>query len=252
MHSLPPFLAGAQGPQPLSPSVIPRHLSVLVLGPHPDDFDAIGVTLRCLAVNGNPLAAGVVRTGSGVLDTYAPDLTWPKKADIREREQRNSLRFFGLPDAAVTFFSLDNDSDEGQLCESPSNLAALAAFITGKSPDILFIPHGNDTNSAHRALYALVRKIMEGMVRPPALFLIRDPKTVAMRTDLYMPFDDECAAWKARLLLFHDTQHQRNLTTRGYGFDDRILEGNRRIARELSLAAPYAEAFEIETVAAKK
>ena len=246
------LLSGDGRPAALCPHTFPQNLKLLVLGPHPDDFDAIGVTLRCLADNGNPIAVGVVRTGSGVLDTYAPDLTWAKKADIRECEQRSSLRFFGLPDAEVTFFSLDNDSDEGQLCESAANLAVLTAFITEKSPDILFIPHGNDTNSAHRALCAMSRKIVRNMVRTPALFLIRDPKTVAMRTDLYLPFDEERAAWKARLLLFHDTQHQRNLTTRGHGFDDRILEGNRRIARELSLAAPYAEAFEVETVATKK
>ena len=245
-------LSGDGRPAALCPHTFPHHLKLLVLGPHPDDFDAIGVTLRSLADNGNPLAVGVVRTGSGVLDTYAPALTWAKKADLREREQRSSLRFFGLPDADVTFFSLDNDSEEGQLCETTSNFAELSAFVSAKSPDILFIPHGNDTNSAHRALYAMVRRIVRGMARPPTLFLIRDPKTVAMRTDLYLPFDEERAAWKATLLRFHDTQHQRNLTTRGHGFDDRILEGNRRIARELSLDTPYAEAFEVETVAAKK
>ena len=248
-NTLPP-LSGDGCPAPLCPKTFSRHLKLLVLGPHPDDFDAISVTLRCFADNGNPLAAGIVRTGSGVLDTYAPELTWAKKADIREHEQRDSLRFFGMPDADVTFFSLDNDSDEGQLCESAANLAALAAFVSGKSPDILFIPHGNDTNSAHRALYTMVRKIVSGMDRPPALFLIRDPKTVLMRTDLYLPFGEEHAAWKATMLRFHDTQHQRNLTTRGHGFDDRILEGNRRIARELSLDAPYAEAFEVEAFTA--
>ena len=244
-----PFVSGATLPYPLCASEQFRHLKLLVLGPHPDDFDAIAVTLRRLSDNGNPLAVSVARTGSGVLDAYAPDLTWAKKADLREREQRNSLRFFGLPEANLTFLTLDNDADEGQLCETSANLETLTAFVTARAPDVLFIPHGNDTNSAHRALYAMVRKIVHGLERPPALFLIRDPKTVAMRTDLYTPFDEEQAAWKAELLRFHDTQHQRNLTTRGHGFDDRILEGNRQIARALSLDAPYAEAFEIQTFA---
>jgi LmbE family N-acetylglucosaminyl deacetylase len=218
-----------------------------MLGPHPDDFDAIAVTLHRLAENGNPLHAAVVRTGSGVLDSYAPDLTWERKAAIREREQRESLRFFGLPDACLTFLSLDSDDGEGQLCETPRNREALAAALAAHAPDLIFLPHGNDTNSAHRALYAMVRALVSAPRQPVTLLLIRDPKTVAMRTDLYTPFGPEQAAWKAALLRFHDTQHQRNRLTRGHGFDDRILEGNRQIARDLSLDAPYAEAFEVET-----
>ena len=242
--------AQAGGRQELCAATFPPQLRLLVLGPHPDDVDAIAVTLRLLADNGNALHAGVVRTGSGVLDTYGFGLTLEKKADIREREQRDSLRFFGLPDADLTFLTLDNDEDEGQLCETPKNLSTLKTFVNAHAPDILFIPHGNDTNSAHRALFAMVHKIAQGLSRPLTLLLIRDPKTVAMRTDLYVPFGQEQAAWKATLLRFHDTQHQRNLATRGHGFDDRILEGNRQIARKLSLAVPYAEAFEREDYSA--
>lgn len=234
-------------PRELLAQAVPQTCRILLLGPHPDDFDAIAVTLRRLADNGNPLHAAVVRTGSGVLDSYAPALTWEKKAVIREREQRDSLRFFGLPDGCLTFLALDNDSDEGQLCETPRNRVALAALISEHAPDLLFLPHGNDTNSAHRALYTMVRAIVSGLARPVTLLLIRDPKTVSMRTDLYTPFGEQQAAWKAALLRFHDTQHQRNLITRGHGFDDRILAGNRQIARDLSLDAPYAEAFEVES-----
>ena len=67
-----------------------------------------------------------------------------------------------------------------------------------------------------------------------------------MRADFYMPFGPDQANWKAELLRFHDSQHQRNLRTRGHGFDDRILEVNKKIARELSLEEEYAEAFELE------
>jgi LmbE family N-acetylglucosaminyl deacetylase len=48
---------------------------MLALAPHPDDFDAIGVTLKHIRRNGNPIEVGVVRTGSGVEDSYRPDLT---------------------------------------------------------------------------------------------------------------------------------------------------------------------------------
>jgi hypothetical protein len=67
-----------------------------------------------------------------------------------------------------------------------------------------------------------------------------------LRPDIYTAFGEEDAQWKAQLLRFHDSQQQRNLNTRGHGFDQRILDTNRQIARELGLQAPYAEAFEVE------
>lgn len=249
-HAKTGFLTATGRPQELRAADVPARCRILMLGPHPDDFDAIAVTLSRLARNGNPLHAAVVRSGSGVLDSYAPDLTWDKKAEIREHEQRRSLRFFGLPEAGATYLSLDNDSGEGQLCETPRNAATLHALIAEQRPDLIFLPHGNDTNSAHRALYAMVRAIAAERRRPVALLLIRDPKTVSLRADLYTPFDEAEAEWKAEMLRFHDTQHQRNLLTRGLGFDARILEGNRQFAQELSLGEPYAEVFEIQRYSA--
>ena len=229
---------------------MPSRLRALILGPHPDDFDEIAVTLRRLADNGNPLYAAVVRSGSGVSDSYAPGLDWEKKAEIRDREQQASLRFFGLSESHLVFLSLDNDTGEGQLCESLRNREILRALIDSLNPDLLFLPHGNDTNSAHRALYAMVRGIVVELNRPVTLLLSRDPKTVALRADLYTPFDEAEAGWKAEMLRFHDTQHQRNLATRGHGLDARILEGNRQFARELSLGASFAEVFEVEAYSA--
>ena len=220
-------------------------LRLLVLAPHPDDFDTIGVTLRFLHKKGHLLNVGVMRTGGGVENGYRSDLTLKDKASLREREQRASARFFGLPDQCLTFFALANSADD-EVMDTPANQTALAEFVSQTAPDIVFLPHGNDTNSAHQAMYAMFRRIAAGHGHPLAAFLVRDPKTIAARTDVHMPFYQDEADWKAELLRFHDTQQQRNLNTRGHGFDDRILEVNRRSARELSLAEPYAETFEIE------
>ncbi len=225
---------------------IDSSLKLLVLAPHPDDFDAIGVTLKFLFSNGNPLEVAVAYTGSGVEDCYRPGLTLETMAQLREHEQRNSLRFFGLPENCLTFLRLENDASD-QLVESEHNLGILESIIVQKAPDIIFLPHGNDTNSAHRAMYAMVRQISLRAHRPIALMLIRDPKNISMRTDLYCPFGEEEATWKAELLRFHDSQHQRNLNSRGYGFDKRILNFNHQSAQELALTQPYAEIFEIET-----
>jgi len=232
-------------PQAIREGLIPADLRLLVIGPHPDDFDAVGVTLRLLSENGNPLHVAVIPTGGGVDDTYLPSLTWEDKEKIRGQEQKNSANFFGLPESRLTFLSLVHDA-QGQLLDNAANFNALMEVVTEKSPDIIFLPHGNDTNNGHRMTCALVRQVAVRHGRPIALFLNRDVKTIGMRTDLYMPFGDEMALWKAELLRFHDTQQQRNLATRGRGFDERVLALNEQMARELKIDAPYAEAFELE------
>jgi len=232
-------------PQPIREGFIPRNFRLLVVGPHPDDFDSIGVTLRLLFREGNPLHVLVIRTGSGVEDNYAPGLTLEKKAVIRDEEQRASARFFGLPEAALIFLNPERDAQD-QMSETAVNVSALTEIIADTAPDIIFLPHGNDSNNGHRVTCAIVRQVVARQGRPVALFLNRDAKTISMRTDLYMPFGEEMARWKAELLRFHDTQQQRNLATRGQGFDERVLMLNAQIAKELKIVAPYAEAFEVE------
>jgi hypothetical protein len=64
-----------------------------------------------------------------------------------------------------------------------------------------------------------------------------------MRLDLVTVFDDGEAAWKGGLLRCHRSQHERNLRSRGIGFDERILAMNRGIGTEVD--APFAEGFEL-------
>lgn len=128
----------------------------------------------------------------------------------------------------------------------PVNTETLRKFIRVQQPDIVFLLHGNDTNSGHRVMYSMFRRIALQSERPLVALMNRDNKTIKMRIDLYNAFEEEQAEWKAELLRFHASQHQRNLNTRGYGFDKRILGGNQCIAKELSLAEEYAEAFEVE------
>lgn len=239
------ILTSQSGPRSIVQLGLPDTLRMLVLAPHPDDFDAIGVTLRFLSRNGNPIEVGVARTGSGVDDDYRPGLTLTHKAELREREQQRSLAFFGLPENCLTFLALANDAED-QPVDSPENCAAILMFVEEKAPDLVFLPHGNDTNSGHRVIYSLLTQAAQQSGRPFAALLNRDPKTIDMRIDLYMMFGPTEADWKAELLRFHDSQHQRNLHTRGHGFDDRILAVNRAIAQELSLTGAYAEAFEVE------
>ncbi len=241
-------LAAAAGPSALSSIAVPARLRVLVVGPHPDDFDANGVTLKHLRERDAQLRVLVAGGGSGVEDSYCGTSDLEVKEKIREREQRESCRFFGLPEESLVFLDMEQDQ-EAQPLDSPANRELLAAHIAEFEPEVLMLPHGNDSNEGHRAVCRMVTEAIRAAGPAPILLLSRDPKTISMRTDLYMPFKDDVAEWKAALLRFHDSQHQRNLNTRGHGFDERILAENRRTARELGLKEPYAEAFELRVTA---
>lgn len=222
----------------------PSDLKILVLAPHPDDFDAIGVTLKFFHDLGLEIFAAVSVTGSGIDEAYGAGMTLVDKQNLRIREQQDSMRYFGLPQNRVSFLYLNNEADD-QLAEDSDNKAQLTRLVRQLKPDLLFSPHGNDTNRAHRAMYALVSQIASEMDWPIALMLNRDAKTLDMRTDFYLAFDENEAAWKGRLLRFHDSQHQRNLKTRGYGFDERVLRLNQAIAKELKISLPFAAAYEV-------
>ncbi len=232
-----------QRPLLLRELAFPAPLRLLVLAPHPDDFDAVAVTLRHFHQRGHALSLVVLSSGwSGVEDAFCDPPTPARKAAVREEEQRASCRLFGLPDAAVSFARLVEDA-AGHIADMPANRAAVAALFAAARPDFVFCPHGNDTHPDHRWTAARVAELGAAAGRPVVAWLNHDPKTIAMPYDVVTEFDEAAAAWKGALLRCHASQHQRNLRTRGHGFDERILADNRALARALGLAAGGAEAF---------
>jgi len=224
----------------------PKDLRILVLAPHPDDFDEIGITMRFFRDNGNPIYVAVVSSGAGgVEDSFCYPPTWKTKSEIREEEQRKSCQFFGLPQSHLNFWRLQEDSD-GHPGETPENLEHMKQYILGERWNMVFLPHGNDTNLGHRRTYSMFKKIVSEESCQITAFLNLDPKTISMRCDLFTPFGVTEALWKARLLRFHESQHQRNLNTRQQGVDERILGVNRKAARMCVANTMYAEAFELE------
>jgi LmbE family N-acetylglucosaminyl deacetylase len=233
-------------PQYLNDLQLPGDLRVAVLAPHPDDFDAIGITLRYFRDRGNRIDVAVLTSGaSGVENGFGGALTPAAKALVREDEQRASCRFFGLPEDWLTFLRLTED-EEGHPEESTANIERVGSYLLAKLPELVFMPHGNDSNPGHQRTYATFARVAREEGLAVLALLNRDPKTIAMRHDLCMVFNAEAAAWKGELLRFHQSQHQRNLNTRRHGFDERILSVNRRIAEELGRNGAYAEAFEFE------
>lgn len=226
---------------------LPRAWRILVAAPHPDDFDAMGISLRRFRDNGHALRLLVLSSSAnGVEDSFCDPPTAAAKAALREAEQLASCRFFGLPDEDLEFLRLPVDSPGGFLVDSDSSYRRFAKRAGRFRPDIVLLPHGRDTNPDHRLTYRWWTKLARKMSKPSAALLVRDPKTIAMRDDVFCPFDERAGAWKAELLRCHASQHQRNLNTRGHGFDERILRVNRDNAVRLGIPERYAESFELE------
>lgn len=234
----------------------PPEQRVLVLAPHPDDFDVIAVTLRHLQMNGNPIHLIVITSGaSGVEPGFCTSADWETLSALREHEQRRSCRSFGLPDRNFEFLRLPEDRF-GSLIADEDNLERVRTSFVKCAPDLVFLPHGNDTNSDHRRTYFMMRQIALHSKLTFSAFLARDPKTVEMRDEVVTFFGQSQADWKAELLRFHESQQQRNLNVRGYGLDERIRKLNRHTAarvrdrnfagREPTPDEIFAESFEIE------
>lgn len=227
-------------------------LTAAVLAPHPDDFDAIGVTLRHLHDLGHDVHVAVLTTGaSGVETGFQGATVDADKAALREVEQRASARFFGLAPSRLTFLRLwGRASGDVDGADEPGNdateLARLRDWLLPLKAQLAFMPHGNDRNKTHQRVYQSFRMIALEAKLDLWACLNQDAKTVSMRSDLYLDFDAETAAWKSELLRFHVSQHERNLRTRAIGFDERVLRVNRDAAVLLNAELPYAEVFELE------
>jgi len=223
-----------------------KTLRVLALAPHPDDFDAVGVSMRLFWENGNPLYLVVATSGaSGVEDSFCSPPTKGAKGRLREREQRASCRFFGLPESNLAFLWLEED-EEGHPKNSKTNLEIIQEHFMKIRPSMVFLPHGMDSNLGHQRIYAMFYQVAIESGYPIVAFLNRDPKTVQMRCDVYLGYGEETAGWKGELLRYHQSQHQRNLNQRGHGIDERILKVDRQSAEMCSAGEPYSEVFELE------
>lgn len=220
--------------------------TVVVMAPHPDDFDAIAVTLKRLAGCGAKIMLAVMTGGaSGVEDSFGDFVSDADKIQLREAEQRDSCRLFGLNDEAVSFLHLAED-DSSDLLQTPGNHQVIKAYLNKLKPMMVFMPHGHDTNLTHQVSYALVKSVIGQLPFKVDIMLNRDPKTIALEPDYYSGFDADEADWKGALLRCHKSQHQRNLNTRQHGFDYRILEFNRQTATEFKLPTTYVELFELD------
>ena len=212
----------------------------LVLAPHPDDFEVVAVTMRHFLKHGARITLEVLSGGaSGVEDAFASD--WETKTAARETEQRESFARFGLPEQELHFHRLAEDQT-GHMADNADNPARVSAILDSVNAEGVILPHGNDSNADHRRTFRWFAEWRQNHAKPPLALLVRDPKTLGMRVDLITPYNEDAADWKAALLRCHRSQHERNLRSRGIGFDERILGADRAAAAAFGYAA--VESFE--------
>ncbi len=225
------------------------NVTVWVCAPHPDDFDAIAVTLRLLFERHAVLFLSVITSGvSGVEDGFVTPPFLLNKMLCREKEQLDSCAKFGLNKKQVNFLRLAVDDKTGCILDNPENYHKIHFEYSKIAPDWIFLPHGNDSNYDHQWVSNAVCRMTKHQFKPVNIWRNRDPKTIALRQDAATFFDETFAMWKAELLRCHLSQHQRNLNTRGYGFDQRILNENKKWAAEFGHCGQYAETFETERI----
>ena len=148
---------------------------------------------------------------------------------------------FELAPDALGFHRLLEDA-EGHMEDIVENQSRVHELLNAHSPDGVILPHGNDSNADHRRAFRWFQDWRETQSKPPIALLVRDPKNLGMRTDLISPYNSAQAEWKAELLRCHRSQHERNLRTRGIGFDERILAPERAAAEPFGCHA--VECFE--------
>lgn len=221
-------------------------LRLLVLAPHPDDFDAIAAMLKYFQANGNQILLLVLTGGSsGVSDSFLTRPTKHSKENIRETEQEKALAFFGFPLSQVRFLRLTEDK-QGDMILDDGCRKTVGKIFRKFDPDIITLPYGEDTNPSHQRTFTLTRDLAMAASKPLLAFYNQDPKTIQIRLDAYIAFDHLTSLWKREMLRFHQSQQTRNLETRGHGFDDRILKLNKAIAKGVKANHEYAEGFQVE------
>jgi len=256
-----PFLWSESGEGFTKKVRLPADTKVLVLGPHPDDPESVAITCRILMHLGCDIWTTIVSISpSGVEDEYAQ--RWQnndsiflqkKKIEIRRREQTLAIERFGFPLDRLTFLGIEEDKG----LDSPNNSAKIRDHLLSVAPDIVIMPIGKDSNPTHARVYQVFREYAKDLTLKKEKSVValynEDPKTFEIRHDLFVLFGKESADWKRALLRVHDSQQQRNIHSRGMGFDERILRMNHLSYRRLQEMLPhadspanYAEVFEIE------
>jgi N-acetylglucosamine malate deacetylase 1 len=132
-------------------------MNILVFAPHPDD-DLIGCGGSIANHINNGSEVSVVYMTSG--EAGSLKYTKTELAKIREAEARDAAKKIGITN---TIFLNNQD---GYLDYNQANLAGLIEIIREHKPDIVYLPHENDSHMDHKTTYKLVTESVNRAAGP--------------------------------------------------------------------------------------
>jgi len=229
----------------LNDQPIPSGMNVLVLAPHPDDYDAIAITMKLLQQCDNRIFVRVLGTGwNRVEDEICDPATPEAKAALQRQEFHESCRRFELNEDDVAFLDMKEDSS-GYIRKHPFNIELLKKAITEIKPQLIFMPHWNDTSNDRRLAATLAWDALDELGLSTPLLHFYTPKTRTMYRHFYTVFSRSEADWKAGQLQCHRSIQQHYMAHYGIGFVDKIIQLNYDAGRDIG-KDKYAEVFEMK------
>lgn len=140
--------------------------SCLVIAPHPDDETlGCGATIMRKVAAGKAVHVAIVTDGRA---SHKSVLVPPKDlAQIRHTEAVRACELMGVPRERVVFL----DVQDGHVQHAGKDLAVwLEEILISTAPDELLAPSPIDKNPDHRAIAAVVRRLLAmGVIRCPVL-----------------------------------------------------------------------------------
>lgn len=166
-----------------------KKLSVLAVGPHPDDLE-IGCagTLLQLSRAGHKVHLAVMTQGGagGVAKQR-----WSEQEAVARHYRAKSLRWMGFEDTKVP---LDK-----------AGIDALEKVMRDVKPDLVFAPWGEDSHQDHRHTSAIVRSATR---YTPNVLFYEVPSTIDFLPDTYVDIAKELKG-KEKALRLHKSQVNR-------------------------------------------
>lgn len=130
---------------------------VIIFAPHPDDdIIACGGSIAKHIQNGNGVSIVYISSGEAGSLSYAPE----ELAGIRKEEARRAAGLLGVDD--LLFLELA----DGYISFDQAALEALIRLIRNKKPELVYLPHVNESVRDHQQTHHLVMEACKRAAGP--------------------------------------------------------------------------------------
>ncbi len=202
-------------------------MNVLVIAPHPDDETlGCGGAVCVHSSAAEPVSAVFLTSGELGLKHLAK----PEARACREREATRAAEILGLKQ---TFFLRCSDWMLGD--EIPRAADLLAPIFERTSPDLVYLPHPDDSHPDHAAVLPILRRAIQNLPRAKPRLRGYEVWSPLTRWDTALDITD-CFERKMEALAAHESQ------LKDYNYV-RAITGLNQYRGALATKTPFAEVF---------